>query len=135
MTPAPGSLEAANDAFYAAFESLDLDRMDVLWDHGEDVFCVHPGSELIAGWGPVRRSWAAIFSATDYLQFIVTDVRARVETGVLSCVENILTPGPDEGGRGFGAGRAVATNVFSWREGHWRMTAHHASPILRPAAS
>lgn len=132
MNPTVRSLEAANDEFYAAFEALDLDRMEALWDSGDGVFCVHPGSEAIVGWGPVRRSWAAIFTATDYLQFIVTDFRASPDTGVVSCVENILTDQGEQGGRGFGAGRAVATNVFVWRDGGWRMAAHHASPVLRP---
>lgn len=128
---ADAGLEDANAAFYAAFEALDLDRMAALWDRGDDVFCVHPGSDLILGWGPVRRSWAAIFAATDYLQFIVTDVQARAEAGVVTCTENILTDhAADEG---LGAGKAVATNVFRYRDGRWRMTAHHASPVLRPA--
>lgn len=126
----PG-LQDANDAFYDAFEALDLDRMAALWDHGKDVFCVHPGSDLILGWGPVRRSWAAIFAATEYLQFIVTDVRARSEAGVVTCTENILTDRSADGG--LGAGKAVATNVFAYRDGRWRMTAHHASPVIRPA--
>lgn len=125
------SLEAANDAFYAAFEALDLDRMAALWKHGDDVFCVHPGSELILGWDAVRRSWAAVFSSMEYLQFIVTDVHAREDSGVLTCVENILTDGPGPGSGSFGAGRAVATNVFALVDGEWRMIAHHASPILR----
>lgn len=131
MSPTASSLEAANDEFYAAFEALDLDRMEALWDSGDEVVCIHPGSEVIVGAGPVHRSWAAIFTATDYLQFIVTDVRASPDTGVVSCVENILTDQGDESGRGFGAGRAVATNVFAWRDGRWRMTVHHASPVLR----
>lgn len=124
----PG-LEDANDEFYAAFEALDLDRMSALWDHGDDVFCVHPGSDLILGWGPVRRSWAAVFAATEYLQFIVTDVRARPEAGVVTCTENILTDHAPDGA--LGAGKAVATNVFVHRAGRWHMTAHHASPVVR----
>lgn len=132
MSPGAGSLEAANEEFYAAFEALDLDWMEALWDSGDDVFCVHPGSEAIVGWGPVRRSWAAIFSATAYLQFIVTDVQVRPDTGVVSCVENLLTDHSRHGEGGFGAGRAVATNIFAWRGGRWRMTAHHASPVIRP---
>lgn len=125
-----GSLRAANEEFYAAFEAFDLDRMSALWDHGDDVYCVHPGGEVIAGWGPVRRSWAAIFARSRYLQFIVTDVRVLHESGTVTCVENILTDHAP-GGRGFGAGRAVATNLFVRRDDAWRMLAHHASPVIR----
>ncbi|MGH3664817.1 MAG: nuclear transport factor 2 family protein, partial [Egibacteraceae bacterium] len=132
--PDSRGLEAANATFYERFEAQDLDAMDELWAHGDDVFCVHPGSELVVGWGPVRRSWAAIFAATGYLQFIVTDVRVHAEgaAGWVACTENILS-GRDVGGD-LDAGKAVATNLFVWHEGAWRMTAHHASPVLRRVA-
>jgi ketosteroid isomerase-like protein len=108
--------------------------MTALWDHGDAVYCVHPGSEVIRGWGPVSRSWAAIFSNTDYLQFIVTDVEARMagSTGVVTCTENILSgAGGDQEGH-LGAAKAVATNVFvRGTGGVWLLVAHHGSPVLR----
>jgi ketosteroid isomerase-like protein len=125
------SLAEANAAFYAAFESLDLDRMDAVWDHGDTVYCVHPGGEVLRGWGPVRRSWAAIFAGTSYLQFIVTDVEARTagSAGVVTCTENMLSGDGD--GMVLGAAKAVATNLYVWDAGGaWRMVAHHASPVL-----
>jgi ketosteroid isomerase-like protein len=130
---ASSDLVAANARFYEAFEALDLDRMDRLWDHGHAVYCIHPGGELIAGWGPVRRSWAAIFAATEYMQFIVTDVQARAAgaAGVVTCTENILSDA-QEGH--LGAAKAIATNLFVRTPGgDWHMAAHHASPVLRPS--
>jgi ketosteroid isomerase-like protein len=126
-------LVAANARFYEAFEALDLDRMDALWDHGDAVYCVHPGGELIVGWGPVRRSYAAIFAATEYLQFIVTDVQARAAgtAGLVTCTENILS---DAHEGHLGTARAIATNLFvQTAGGAWQMAAHHASPVLRAA--
>jgi ketosteroid isomerase-like protein len=124
------TLRQANDAFYAGFEALDLDAMEAVWDHGEHVACVHPGAELVVGWPQVRRTWAAIFAATEYLQFIVTDVRAVVDgtAGIVTCTENILS---DAGHGGhLGAARAVATNVFSHDANRgWRMVLHHGSPV------
>jgi hypothetical protein len=49
-------LVAANATFYERFEALDLDGMAALWDQTDDVYCVHPGSPIIVGWGPVYRS-------------------------------------------------------------------------------
>lgn len=126
------TLRAANDAFYAGVEALDLDAVAAVWDHGDHVVCVHPGAELILGWPQVRRSWAAIFASTSYLQFIVTDVRAVVDgaAGIVTCTENILADaGHDDH---LGTAKAVATNVFT-RNGddRWRMVLHHASPVLR----
>jgi ketosteroid isomerase-like protein len=127
-------LLAANTAFYDAFEALDHARMEALWDHGDAVYCVHPGTDVIRGWGPVSRSWAAIFASTSYLQFIVTDVEARVagNAGVVTCTENILS---EAGGDGLGGARAVATNVFVRDPGGaWLLAAHHSSPVLRASA-
>lgn len=128
-----GALLAANAAFYEQFEARDLDGMAAVWDHGDAVYCVHPGGERIVGWGAVRRSWALIFASADHLQFIVTDAVAAAEgdAGWVTCTENVLS-GRDDSPE-LGAGRAVATNLFARRGGHWRMTAHHASPVLRPA--
>jgi ketosteroid isomerase-like protein len=128
-------LVAANAAFYACVEALDHDRMTALWDRGDAVYCVHPGGEVITGWGPVMRSWAAIFASTDYLQFILTDVEARLSgtTGVVTCTENILSGagGPAD----LGAAKAVATNLFVRDAGGaWLLVAHHGSPVLRTTA-
>lgn len=126
-------LHGVNMAFYDGVEALDLDAMDGLWLHGDDVWCVHPGGDRIDGWGPVRRSWAAIFAGTSYLQFIVTDVECVLgdRLGAVTCTENILSAdGPD-----LGATRTVATNLYAWRDDRWRMLAHHASPVLRRAVS
>lgn len=123
-------LEAANEAFYASFEALDLDGMERLWLRDETAYCVHPGGEIVRGWDRVRRSWVAVFANVSYMQFIVTNVRADEvgDVGVVSCVENVLASGGPEHLHG---GTAIATNVFVRREGAWRMLAHHASPMLR----
>lgn len=123
-------LEGANEAFYASFEALDLDRMDRVWLHDDAAYCVHPGGEIVRGWDRVRRSWAAVFANMSYMQFIVTNVRVDEvgEVGVVSCVENVLASGGSEHLHG---GTAIATNLFLRHDGGWRMFAHHASPMVR----
>ncbi|HEY8340798.1 MAG TPA: nuclear transport factor 2 family protein [Egibacteraceae bacterium] len=130
MSPDLAGLEAANERFYQALERADLDAMEAVWAHDAGVVCVHPGSELISGWPAVRRSWAAVFASGQYLQLIITDVRARVlaDAGVVTCAENALAGLP---GGGLAGGRSLSTNVFVWDGGAWRMVAHHASPVLR----
>lgn len=132
MSGDSAGLEAANARFYEALERADLDAMEALWAHDDDVHCVHPGAELISGWGAVRRSWAAVFASGQYLQLIITDVHGRLlaGTGVVTCTENALTGLP---GGGLAGGRSLATNVFVWDDREWRMVAHHASPVLRRA--
>jgi len=123
-------LEAANTAFYDAFETMNLDGMAALWLQDDAAYCVHPGGEILRGWPRVRRAWAAVFASTSYIQFIVTnlEVAEHGDVGVVSCVENVLA---GEASDHLHGGTAVATNVFVRREGRWRMLAHHASPMLR----
>lgn len=130
MTEVLTELEAANAAFYDAFESTDLDRMEAVWLQGDEAYCVHPGGEIVRGWARVRRAWAAVFATTSYIQFIVTNVEAAEhgDVGVVSCVENVLA---GEASDHLHGGTAVATNVFVRRDGRWRMLAHHASPLMR----
>ena len=55
-------VRAANQRFYAAFESLDITEMEAVWAHDDAVECVQPGWELLLGWDEVRGSWSRIFA-------------------------------------------------------------------------
>jgi ketosteroid isomerase-like protein len=138
---APGleqaAVEAANTAFYAAFEEADVDAMAQIWDdeQPEALTCIHPGWPPLRGREQVLRSWSALMANTDYIQFFLTDVTVAVEgdIAVVTCTENVLTGVTESGG----AGAAVATNVFRRRSPHgWRLQVHHAGPLLTgdPAA-
>jgi ketosteroid isomerase-like protein len=124
--------EAANAAFYAAFESADLDAMQDLWLEDADTLCVHPGALPVRGTGPINRSWALIMANTPYIQFFLTDVEVSVLDDVASvtCTENVLTADERTGPDAFGGARAVATNVFVRTPAGWRLWIHHASPVL-----
>jgi len=71
---------------------------------------------------------------TSYIQFFLTDVDVQVsgDVAVVTCSENILTPGPADADAVFGGSRAVCTNVFRRTPAGWRMWIHHASPVLSP---
>jgi ketosteroid isomerase-like protein len=143
MTTSPNdvdSVTAVNNELYEAFESGDLDRMEALWvdgDLGEAATCVHPGWAALRGRSAILRSWAVIMANTSYIQFFLTDVDVRVsgDVAVVTCTENILTPGPSGADAVFGGSRAVGTNVFRRTSGGWRLWVHHASPVISPGAS
>jgi ketosteroid isomerase-like protein len=122
----------ANQEFYAAIESGDLDRIAAMWDDADDVVCVHPGWPGVRGRSRVLRSWAVIMANTAYIQFFPTGVEVAVvgDVAVVACEHSLLARTTDsEVGLGETA-RVVATNVFRRRADGWRLWAHHASPVM-----
>jgi ketosteroid isomerase-like protein len=115
---------AANRAFYAAFEALDMEAMSDVWEHSDRAACVHPGWGRLTGWGAISASFFALFQNGQRLQFILTNERVDVtgDTAWVSCDENILS---EQVG-----GTVAALNLFA-RDGRtWRMVVHHGSSVL-----
>lgn len=127
------AVRAANQRFYAAFESLDLAEMDAVWAHEEDVQCVQPGWELLLGWDDIRDRWARVFKNIQRVRVALSGVRVRVEgrVGWVACAARITTAFAD----GFDEATVQATNVFVERDGRWLLVVHHASPLLIPPRS
>ena len=126
------AVEAANAAFYRAFETADLDGMCGLWLEDEQTLCVHPGSLPVRGTSAINRSWALIMANTPYIQFFLTDIEVSVLDLVASvtCTENVLTADELVDEDAFSGAKAVATNVFVRTSDGWRLWIHHASPVL-----
>ncbi len=115
---------AATRAFYAAFESADLDAMSEAWEHSDRVSCVHPGWTVLRGWASVASSWAAMFNGPQRLQFILTNESVVVhgDTAWVTIDENILDADS--------SATVTAINVFTLVEATWKMVAHHGSPVM-----
>ena len=125
-------LEEANAAFYAAFETGDLDAMAELWLDDPEVVCIHPGATPVRGSSAVTRSWALVMANTSYIQFFLTDVEVslRGDVGTVTCTENVLTGDDRHGPDVFGGAKAQATNVFVRAAEGWRLWVRHAAPVL-----
>jgi len=123
-----GLLKKANEAFYRAFELLDIERMGRVWDTTEEIQCIHPGWNLLQGWTAVRDSWEGIFKNTKYMEFRITYSSAHIsgDLGYIICVENITSSygGPAS------ENSILATNIFRKRNGLWKIIHHHGSPLL-----
>lgn len=119
----PTSPEAAEAAFYAAFEAGDLEAMMRLWCDDPTVVCVHPGGERHVGQDEVRESWRRIFAGSGQLRFHVSHAAttSSPELAIRCVIENI-------GLRGVrGTVPVVATNVFRCGPEGWKLWMHHAS--------
>ncbi len=122
----------AQNAFYEALERSDLDAMMAVWSEDEDIVCVHPAGQRLAGQAEVREVWRQMFAGGPNLRVRITQqvVIAGVMLEVHSVHENITVAGEQRP-----RAPMVATNVYQRTAAGWRMIAHHASPAPgQPAA-
>ena len=112
----------ANEAFYLAFESADLEAMEALWAARHEVVCLHPGWPPLFGRDAVLASWRGIL--TNARQPAVTMFGARAVTVGdavdVVCFERI------------GDQTLVATNLFVLEDDVWRIVHHQAGPCAEP---
>jgi ketosteroid isomerase-like protein len=113
----------ANESFYEAFASRDLDRMNELWARERPVTCVHPGWSALVGRGPVMASWRAIL-ASDNVRIEPSAAQAYVagDAAYVLCYEGAQGQPPI----------LAATNVFVREEGGWKLCHHHAGHMAQP---
>lgn len=109
----------ANQAFYDAFATRDIEAMDELWARGLPVACVHPGWPALYGRDEVLASWRSILlgGASPRVHCEQPQAAAFGDTGFVVCVERI------EGDA------LVATNYFALQEGIWQMVHHQSGPM------
>ena len=122
----------AQNAFYEALERADLEAMMTVWSEDEDIVCVHPAGQRLAGQAEVREVWRQMFASGPTMRMRITQqvVIAGVMLEVHSLHENITIAGEQRP-----RPPIVATNVYLRTAAGWRMIAHHASPAsVQPAA-
>jgi len=65
--------EAAESAFYQAFEAADLEAMMAVWAGQPEIVCIHPGGLRLLGPAQIRESWRQIFASGERLKFRLTE--------------------------------------------------------------
>ncbi|HAD24250.1 MAG TPA: DUF4440 domain-containing protein [Alphaproteobacteria bacterium] len=108
----------ANDIFYQAFATRDLEALRELWAAEPVVTCIHPGWGPIFGRTAVLESFHAIFNGPNPPDVRCQAARAvlRGDTAYVLCYEHI------------DGQFLVATNIFTRSENQWRMIHHQAGP-------
>jgi ketosteroid isomerase-like protein len=118
--------EAAEAAFYAAFEARSLDAMMAVWANDDSIVCIHPLSAPLDGRAAVAAGWHSIFGAAGQFRMQVEVAHEiREARQVIRIVREYLTIGQETGPRP----PILATNVFRKEADGWRMALHHASPL------
>lgn len=131
MTPTQDLL-AANQAFYRAFEKMDLEAMSLVWSKGTSCVCIHPGRMAIRGWEQIRHSWEQIFKTTSRLEVKTEILTAEVNDtfAYVVLVEKLVQVVSDRPIEAQG----IATNIFERMGSSWYLIHHHGSPVMRPMA-
>lgn len=118
--------DAAERAFYDAFERCNLEAMMGVWAEGDHIVCVHPsGGSALRGTTEVLEGWLHIFAREAHLKFTLCNVQ-RTETDDLAIhtgEEHVRRKDdPDV----FAV--ILFTNVYRRSErGGWEMVIHHAT--------
>ncbi len=118
--------EAAEAAFYSAFEARSLDSMMQVWAPTEHIACIHPLAAPLNGLHAVAAGWRSMFEAAGQFRVAVElahEIRAADQ--VLRIVREYLTIGFETEARP----PILATNVYRRDAAGWRMVLHHASPL------
>lgn len=122
-------LKEANEAFYRAFETLNIKSMEGIWLKSDEIRCILPAGKLIKGRTAVMESWQRIFENATFIQFIITDVQISAfdDIGIVNCVENIVDIASTDSTT---YSALLATNIFKLEENGWFMIMHHTSHFL-----
>jgi ketosteroid isomerase-like protein len=122
------AVQAANQAFYRAFEKRDMDAMKSVWSNGTGSLCIHPGRQALKGWEDIQSSWQQIFKNTDYLEIDIELISVDV-SGQLAYVVVVENLQQVVRGRRVKA-RSLATNIFEKMAQDWYLVHHHGSPLM-----
>ena len=115
----------AENAFYEALERSDLEAMMQVWSEDEEIVCVHPAGQRLAGQEQVRQAWRQMFAGGPGMRAQITQQVAV--TGMMVAVHSVhesITIAGEKRPRP----PVVATNVYLRTAAGWRMIVHHASP-------
>jgi len=118
--------EAAEAAFYAAFEARSLDAMMAVWASDDSIACIHPLAAPLNGRAAVAAGWRSMFEAAGQFRVQVEPAQEIREAPlVIRIVREYLVIGQETEPRP----PILATNVYRKGAGGWRMVLHHASPL------
>jgi ketosteroid isomerase-like protein len=117
------SAQAAETAFYAAFENADYEAMMEVWSPDDDIECIHPLGERLMGAEAIGNSWLRMFSGGGRMRFRPDHIkRFRSDELVIHVLyEHISIAGRPQP-------PVIATNIYRFDGRSWRMILHHASP-------
>jgi ketosteroid isomerase-like protein len=120
------SANAAEQAFYSAFERGEVDEMMAIWAPSPEVICIHPMGSVLTGLPAIRASWAEILSVQVPRKIDIERIRtvATPQLVLHAVYESMSLPLHRQR-----FAPIAAINGYRPFEDGWRMVLHHASPV------
>src|SRR5690606_2016824 len=88
--------EAAESAFYAAFEARSLDAMMAVWADDDSIACIHPLAAPLNGYAAVAAGWRSMFEAAGQFRMQIETAHEIREAGqVIRIVREYLIIGQE----------------------------------------
>jgi ketosteroid isomerase-like protein len=117
----------ANERFYKALGTRDLELMDTVWIKDSRAGCVHPGWVMLQGWQAIRQSWENVFDPSDQVDIKLSGISVEIKGDVawLTCIQELTYINRDP----IMMNVSQSTNIFERHDSGWLMVLHHASPI------
>ena len=116
--------EEAENAFYEAIGRSDLETLMRIWSDDEEIVCIHPTGQRLAGAAAIRESWRNIFDNTPHLT--MRTKRSICWHGAILAVHSVVEllyiddePTPH--------GPMFSTNVYQRGANGWRLLSRHTS--------
>ena len=118
----------AEESFYQAFQSCDIELMKDVWDKTDEVVCIHPSALRIYSYELIIASWEQIFSAQEGVSIIVNEpvYKIKPDTAIHYVKEELFVGNSS-------VASILATNIYQQTDQGWKMIAHHASPASNAA--
>ena len=122
------SPQAAEDAFYDALETGDLDALLALWDDGDDIACSLPMRPLVTGREAVAGAWREALEALRRIDLQVKHIQ-WIESADLAL--HLVEESP-VGAPGRPVAPVYAMNAYRRGENGWRLVVHQNAPVPPP---
>jgi hypothetical protein len=113
----------ANDAFYNAFASSDMQAMEEIWVRDAQPTCVHPGWLPLVGHRQVMKSWRDILEDRNKAEIACSNAR------LFHCGDGAYVICHEHLDRSF----LIATNIFVREARAWKIKHHQAGALLSPS--
>jgi ketosteroid isomerase-like protein len=119
-------VEAANQSFYKAFATENIDEMSQVWSHSSYVSAIHPISlDITVGWEGVKQTFVMVFGNYKNIVIVPKDIKVHVE-GNVAWVMNHEEFQAMQGDKKVTL-TSAAINIFVKTMGKWLMVHHQAT--------